>query len=339
MEKISVGIFGASGLVGKEIIQLLESHNNLDIHFFTSENSLNQEVKFQNQTYYYALPNENEIKNLNIAFFAASSEISKKWIPFCTKHGIYCIDNSSAFRTDDTVPLIIPEINQEKIKKSLLIASPNCTTTLMALALFPLQEQFGLKRVYASTYQAASGGGKALMQKLFTNTHSQLNQFSTDDINSYGFNLFLHSWPHDENLYSEEETKIIFETKKILQTPSLPINVTCVRVPSLRAHAIALNIELLNDSSIDQVKLALDQFEGIEAYPDKANEFATPLFATGKKPIFYSRLRKDLSKKNSYDLWIVGDQLLKGAALNAYQVFISILSQNFIKASYSNSSS
>lgn len=283
-----VAIVGATGLVGQTIHSLLKKRAFpfTQLSLFASPRSTCDTI--------HTIENA-DWSSIDIAFFAASSDVSRKHIPLALDAHTLVIDSSSAYR--ETAPLIIPEINGHLIENTQLIASPNCTASIMLMALFPLHSKAPIKRIVASTYQAASGGGQAMIDKLIANP--------------LAFPLHLHDSFTDAP-YSGEELKASNEMRKILNTPHLPISIRCVRVPILRAHSIALNVEF--EKSIDPYKV-LEQAPGI-----KLMERPTPNDATGIDDVLCGSIRPDPSHPNTFDLWIVGDQLLKGAALNAVQI-------------------
>jgi len=323
----NIAIIGATGLVGIEFLKLLEdsdiSINHLKL--FASKNSLGKKVKFKNKDYLIEALDIKYFKDIDFAIFAAGSKISNDFIPLLKNLNVYCIDLSSFFRMDKNVPLIIPEINKNLInKQTKLIASPNCTTTIMLMALNDLNKTFNIKKIIASTYQAASGGGKKLIDKLIEDTKNSL--LNNNNYNSYGFNLFLHESPLNEDRYSLEEIKMIKETHKILNNEKIKINATCVRVPILRAHSMALNVEFEKPFSLNDVYEILQKAQNIQLLEDyKTNKFATPKDITNKKEVFVSRIRKDISNPLALDMWVCSDQLLKGAALNAFQILENLL--------------
>lgn len=333
----SIAIVGATGAVGKEILSQLESRNFpvRHVRLFASEKSLGQKILFNNEYIDVQILSEKCFLDCDLTFFCAGSTISRLWAHKAIAGGSIVIDNSSAFRTADDVPLVIPEINPEALSNHRgLIANPNCSTIIMLMALFPLHKAAKIKRIIASTYQAASGAGEKGMTDLLEETKSYLNgkQYKRVAIPfPYAFNLFLHSSPMQECGYNEEELKMIFETRKILSEPHLKVSATCVRVPVLRAHSESINVEFENDISTEKAKELLENFPGIKILEDrKLNRFAMPIDALGKGDVFCGRIRKDLSQENTLDLWVVADQLLKGAALNAVQI-AEKLYENFSK--------
>ncbi len=315
----NIAIIGASGLVGRELIKLFEKEKKQKLFFFASEKSKGIKIAYKN----YKLPvlslTPNMFSHIDIAFFAAGSKISKEYIPIALKNNTTCIDLSSYYRMQDSCALIIPEINPHILKnETKLISSPNCTTTIMLMAVHFLHKKYKIKRIVTSTYQAASGGGKKLIDKLINDTKETL---AHDISTSYGFNLFLHDSKINDAKYSAEEEKIQNETNKILNS-NIKISSTCVRVPVIRAHSMSLNIEFEKDIDIDDIYSILKKSKGIKIFEDyEINQFASPNFAASKKEVFISRIRIDKSQKNTIDMWVVADQILKGASLNAFQIY------------------
>ncbi len=300
IKKKTIAVIGASGAVGSEIVRLLKERK----FSYETIRLFNRKIPI-------------DLNGVDLAFFAAGSNVSKEWIP---KAPCICIDSSSAFRS--THPLIIPEINAHAIQGSIL-TSPNCAATLLLMPLFPLHRLFGVKRIVASTYQAASGAGAQLMRELTEETRAYLEKrpYPHSLPFPYAFNLFPHNSPLTQSGYVEEELKMLFETRKILEDDSIQLSATCVRVPVLRAHSLAANVEFKRAFSLDEVYSALQEVPGLKIFEDRANHrFATPFDATGKEDVFCGRFRIDPSQPNTLEFWAVGDQLLKGAALNAVQI-------------------
>ncbi|NGX40918.1 MAG: Aspartate-semialdehyde dehydrogenase [Candidatus Anoxychlamydiales bacterium] len=325
----NLAIVGSTGIVGKELINLLEASNIKikNLRLFASKKSIGKKIIFRKKTHFIQSLNLQSFKDVDFVFFAAGSKISKKYIPKLINSKIYIIDLSSAFREKKDVPLIIPEINSQILNdnKSNIIASPNCTTTIMLMALHNLHKTFKIKRIVAATYQAASGGGKKLMDKLLFDTKNQLKNKKSQD-NLYGFNLFLHESALNELKYSEEEMKMVLETQKILGDRNIKITTTCVRVPVLRAHSIALNVEFENEFSIDQIYKILKKSKNVKILEDfKNNKFITPQRASFQKDVFVSRIRQDISNSKAIDMWVCADQVLKGASLNAFQILEALI--------------
>lgn len=321
--KSRVALLGATGVVGREILHVLEKRSFPieELRCFASEKSAGSALSFQGKNFLIETLKEDSFEGIDIAFFAAGSKLTRAYLPLAQKAGCLVIDSSSAFRMDPNVPLVIPEINGHALKNHQgLIASPNCTASILLMALYPLHKAFQIKRIVASTYQAASGGGKSLMEKLVEDTKESLTGKLPDSYD-YGFNLFPHRTPFSSNGYVEEEIKVLEESRKILEDPTLALSVTCVRVPVLRAHSIAVNAEFYRSFSLQEAYTKLQEMPGLQIVENhKENRFATPLFASGKDNVFCGRLRMDACHSQTLEMWIVGDQLLKGAALNAVQI-------------------
>lgn len=315
MGKKTVAVVGATGAVGQEIVRLLHERNfpMERLHLYASAKSVGKTIAG------IAIELLENLDHVDIAFFCAGSSVSKQWIPNAK---CLCIDSSSAFRK--SAPLVIPEINAHALKiHQGVIASPNCATTILLMPLFALHRKFGVKRIIAATYQAASGGGALLLQQLQEETRAYLEnkEYQSPLKYPYAFNLFPHTSPLQTNGYVEEELKMVHETRKILEDDTIQVSATCVRVPVLRAHSIAANIEFKNVFQLEQIYETLKNIPGLKIFEDRANNrFATPFDATGKNEVFCGRFRVDESQSNTLEFWAVGDQLLKGAALNAVQI-------------------
>lgn len=322
-----VAVVGATGAVGGEMIKVLEKRSFpiSSLTLLASERSQGKEIKFKGSKIKVCKLERNAFKGCDIALFSAGSNVSKEFAPIAVEEGCIVIDNSSAFRMDHNVPLVIPEINPDKVKEHKgIIANPNCTTIIMALAVWPIHKRYGVKRIVASSYQAASGAGYAAMVELKEETRAILEGRSYKRKvfpYQYAFNLFPHNSPMQDNGYCEEENKVIQETRKIFDEETFNITITCVRVPILRAHSIAVNIELEREVDVSDIYNLLKDAGGIEILEDRENNrWPMPIDASEKFPVFVGRIRRDLSIKNGIWLWVVGDQLLKGAALNAVQI-------------------
>jgi len=305
-KRFNVSVVGSTGAVGKEILALLEKRD-----FPVETLSL-----FSSQNIARA-----SFKDSEIVFLAAGASVSKDLIQRLKASNALIIDLSSAFRMEDNVPLIMPEINGHLIQKNALNSSPNCVASLMALPLFPIHKKWGIKRIVATAFQAASGGGKKLLQKLHDDTKSALSKETSKDPHFYGFNLFSHTSPLLDSGYVEEEKKIMDEMRKLLNAPDLKISATSIRVPVERAHSISVNIQCQGKISLEEVYKLLHQTKGVRIFEDRKNNiFASPQDVVGKEDVFCGRFRIDPSEPNTLEMWIVGDQLLKGAALNAVQI-------------------
>ena len=324
---LTVAILGSSGAVGKEILSLLEERKFpiKQLTLLASNRSAGELQSFCGTKLQVKETTKDSFKNIDLVLASAGSSISRKWKDTIQNSGGLMIDNSSAFRMDKNVPLIVPEVNpDDATKHEGLISNPNCTTILLALVLSPLQRQIPIKRVVVSTYQSASGAGALAMKEL-----EKLSQEVLDGITpesrvlpySLAFNLFLHNSPLQSNNYCEEEMKMVNETRKILGDPELALTATCVRVPVFRAHSEAVNIEFTQPFPIQEAYKILESSPGVEILEDIGeNRFPMPQDVTGRDPISVGRIRQDISNPNALELWLCGDQIRKGAALNAVQI-------------------
>ena len=326
--KLTVAIVGATGAVGREFLKIFEAHNfpvgNLKL--LASERSAGKQLTFNDEPICIEVASPESFDGVDVAFFSAGATRSRKLVPAALKAGAICIDNSSAFRMDAEVPLIVPEINWSAVgPEDRLFPVANCTAIVLCMAVAPLRKLGKIERLVVSTYQSASGGGAAMMQELEDQTRDVLQGKPAEPRvlpQPYAFNLFSHNTPINDFGYNEEEWKVIHETRKILDMPDLKVNVTCVRVPVLRAHSVSATIEFGGEApSIEAIRDALSKSPGVELVDDRAaNRFPTPLEASGKEEVFVGRIRKDLSHPSAVSVFIAGDQLLKGAALNAVQI-------------------
>jgi len=322
----NIAIVGATGAVGQEILRLLQ-HREFPVsrlRCFASSRSVGKIVHFKSEKIALEALDEHSLKEMDLAFFAAGGTVSREWIPRTT---CLVVDSSSAFR--ESAPLVIPEINAHALNTHQgVVASPNCAATILLMPLFPLHRQYKVKRIVASTFQAASGAGAHLMEELKQETEAFLESrpFSHSLPFPYAFNLFPHNSLLHPSGYVEEERKMLYETRKILEDPEIQVSATCVRVPVLRAHSIAANVEFHKPFSLDAIYKAWAQVPGLKIFEDRSiNRFATPFDATGQDEVFCGRLRIDPSQPNTLEFWAVGDQLLKGAALNAVQIAEQLL--------------
>ncbi len=327
MTSFNIAIIGATGAVGQEMLRVLEQRQFpvKEIRCFASPQSAGKTLLFKGKPVPIEQLSDNCFQEIDIALFSAGKKISLTYAPIAVKAGCLVVDNSSAYRMDPAVPLVIPEINAHALENhSGIISSPNCTATVMLMALAPLHRQFKIRRIVMATYQAASGAGQKAMLELQEESRAILEDrpfIRTAMPFPYAFNLFTHNAPMTSSGYNEEEIKVVEEARKILEESELRIAVTCVRVPVLRAHSEALNVEFENPITAAQAKEILQKAPGVAVLEDwQQNRFPMPLDASGKDDIFVGRIRQDFSNPNTLDLWAVGDQLLKGAALNAIQI-------------------
>ncbi len=327
MSRYHVAIVGATGAVGREMLQVLERRNFpvRSLRCFASPRSLGISVSFRQKMVPIELLKPGCFNGSDIVLFSAGKKISLEYAPEAQKAGALVIDNSSAFREDPTVPLIIPEINPKAFHAHRgIVSCPNCTTAIMLMALAPLHRQAPIKRIVASTYQAASGAGAKAMEELEDETRAMLEGkvFKRTALPfPYAFNLFTHNSPMNESGYVDEELKMVRETKKILEDSSVQVTATCVRVPVLRAHSMALNVEFTSPMTRDEAYAILHKAPGVRILEERHNNrFPMPIDASGQDLVFCGRIREDQSQPNTLELWAVGDQLLKGAALNSVQI-------------------
>ena len=330
----SVAVLGATGAVGVEFLRLFETRNFpvASLKLLASERSAGKKMFFRGQEQTVEAVSPESFEGVDVAFFSAGAGRSRTFAPHAMEAGALVVDNSSAFRMDAEVPLVVPEINLSSVKSSdRLIANPNCSAIILLMAVAPLRTLGEIERLIVSTYQSASGGGAAMMEELEEQTRSVLEgKPAVPKVlkQPYAFNLFSHNTPINEFGYNEEEWKVIEESRKILKMPNLPINVTCVRVPVLRAHSESVTIEFKGQApSEEAIREILASSPGVKLVDDRANNsFPTPLGASGGNDVLVGRIRKDLSHPSAISMFVAGDQLLKGAALNAVQIAEALLS-------------
>jgi len=328
-----VAVVGATGAVGQEFLRLFVERDfpveRLKLLASGRSAGLKQEFRGNELVIEEATPDS--FHEVDVAFFSAGASRSRALAPAAIAAGALVVDNSSAFRAEAGIPLIVPEVNPDAVlPDSRLIAVPNCTAIILVVAVNPLRELGKIDRIIVSTYQSASGGGAAMMRLLEDETRQLVEgkEPVASHLNTrYGFNLFSHNTPIDENGSNEEEAKVMSESRKILGMPDLKLNVTCIRVPILRAHSESVTIEFDGPApSVEAVREVLSRAPGVRVIDDRAaNRFPTPLDASGQGDVLIGRIRQDLSNPNAISMFITGDQLLKGAALNAVQIAEMIL--------------
>lgn len=327
-EKI-VAIAGATGAVGREFVDVLEKRDFpvKELRLLATSRGAGTKVQFKGEELIVEEMTPASFKNVDIALFSAGSSVSKEYRDHVVDAGAVLVDNSSAFRMDSDVPLIIPEVNPEDARKhNGIIANPNCSTIIMLMGVYPLHQKYPVKRIVVSTYQAASGAGWAAMEELKNGTRAYIEgeDFQPEKLPyPYGFNLFSHNSKIYDNGYNQEEIKMVNETRKILHDENIQITATCIRVPVLRAHSESINIEFKDRMpSVDEARKIFEAFPGIQLIDDREkNYFPMPLEASEKYDCLVGRIRNDISQPNKgMDIFIAGDQLLKGAALNAVQI-------------------
>ncbi|PZU97058.1 MAG: aspartate-semialdehyde dehydrogenase [Pseudanabaena sp.] len=336
-KKYSVAILGATGAVGTEILDLLEERSFplSSLKVLASERSAGKSITFAGEELTIEAVNSSSFDGVDIVLASAGGSISKQWLPIATKAGAVSIDNSSAFRMHPDVPLVVPEVNPEAAKQHKgIIANPNCTTILMAVAIYPLHQVQPIQRIVVSTYQSASGAGARAMEEVQVQSQAILNgEPAIAEILPYplAFNLFTHNSPMTENSYCEEEMKMVNETRKIFGDSKIRITATCVRVPVLRAHSEAINLEFAHPFSPDKAREILKSSAGVHLVEDFGkNYFPMPIDASGKDDVLVGRIRQDISHDKGLELWICGDQIRKGAALNAVQIAELLIAESIL---------
>ncbi len=325
--KYNVAIMGATGAVGEEMLKILEERNFPieKLVLLASAKSVGRKYSYKGRRIAVEELKEGSFKGIDIVLASAGGSVSKKFAPFAVKAGAVVIDNTSAFRMDPKIPLVIPEINPEDIKKHKgIIANPNCSTIIMLVPIFPIHKINRIKRVLVSTYQAASGAGAKAMKELEDQSRDVLaGRPARKEIfpHQIAFNLFSHNSAIKDDGYNEEEIKMIKETKKIFHDEKIKITATTVRVPVFRAHSEAIYLELAQKPDLGRIRKVLSKAPGVKIVDEREkNYFPMPLEATGKDDVLVGRIRKDLSSPKGLCLFVSGDQLRKGAALNAVQI-------------------
>ena len=331
---MNIAIVGATGNVGRIILEVLEKKNFEveNLYLLASQKSQGSNLKFNGREIKVELLDNFDFSKVNLTFFSAGGKISEKFAAKAAKNSLV-IDNSSFFRMDPEVPLIVPQVNSnhmEKVPKN-IIANPNCSTAQLVIVLKPLHDLFKIKRVIASTYQSTSGAGKAPMDEMIEQTQAAINNEKITSKNftkQIAFNAIPHIDSFSEDGYTKEELKMINETKKILDN-KIKLTATCVRIPVRVSHAESGNIEFEKPFTLEKVHEVLNSSDGCKVF-DKRNDagYITPIDAEGKNETFISRIREDKSKTNSLNLWIVSDNLLRGAALNAVEIAETYLRMN-----------
>lgn len=322
-----VAILGATGAVGTELLSLLEQRNFpvASLKLLASPRSAGKKLPFSGDQIVVEAIKESSFADVDLVLASAGASLSRDWAPKAVEAGAVVVDNSSAFRMDPETPLVVPEVNPDAAASHRgIIANPNCTTILMSLAVWPLHQIQPVRRLLVSTYQSASGAGAQAMEEVKNQATAILNG-EQPQANAFpyplAFNLFPHNSPLNELGYCQEEMKMVNETRKIFSSPELRISATCVRVPVLRAHSEAINLEFEQPLSPKRAKQVLEQAAGVKVVEDwKANYFPMPIDASGQDDVLVGRIRQDLSNDCGLELWICGDQIRKGAALNAVQI-------------------
>ncbi len=326
-------VAGCTGMVGREMLKVLEERN-LPIDELipvASDKSAGKQITFGNKTYSIKTLEEALSLKPDAALFSAGAEVSREWVPRFARQSCYVIDNSSAWRADPEIPLVVPEINSHLIQKDKkIISNPNCSTIQLVVVLYPLHQKWGLKRVVVSTYQSVTGSGMKGYRQLMDERKGK-----EPEIVAYPHPIDLNLLPHGgsflDNAYTTEEMKLVFESRKIMNIPGLKITSTVVRVPVIGGHSESVNIEFENDFELSEVYKILMQQNGIILQDDiKNNVYPMPLFTRGKDEVFVGRIRRDESVERGINLWIVADNLRKGAATNAVQILEEIMNKGWI---------
>ena len=332
---MNIAIVGATGNVGRKILEVLEKKNfSFDnLYLIASSKSAGSKIQFKNNELEVYDLEKFDFSKAKITFFAAGGKISENYAAKAAEHSIV-IDNSSFYRMDPDVPLIVPQVNSEDLKnlKKNIVANPNCSTAQLVLVLKPLHDMFIIKRVVTSTYQSVSGGGKAPMDELIEQTKLFLDNKEIRSKNftkQIAFNAIPHIDVFADNGYTKEELKMTNETKKILD-PNIELTATCVRLPVLVSHSESVNIEFEKPFTVDKVRQLLNDADGCKVVDErKDGGYSTPIEAAGKNETFISRIRKDETVNHGLNLWIVSDNLLRGAALNAVEIAETLIEKNF----------
>tara|TARA_B100000575_G_scaffold33556_1_gene22570 strand:- start:4909 stop:5904 length:996 start_codon:yes stop_codon:yes gene_type:complete len=330
---MNVAIVGATGLVGNKMLEILEERNfsTESIIPIASKKSEGGLVNFCGKKYEVVSIENSLNKEIDIALFSAGAEVSLQWAPKFKKKGVYVIDNSSAWRMSEEVKLIIPEINGNLLKsEDKIIANPNCSTIQMLMALAPIHKKFKIERIIVSTYQSVTGTGKAAIDQL----NNEKNNIKGMMV--YPYQIYQNALPQCdiflENGYTKEEMKLVNETHKILSDKSINVSATAVRIPVFGGHAESVNIELREKTNCEEIKTLLNKTSGVIVQDDpKKSIYPMPIYAEGKDEVFVGRIREDVSKENSFNLWIVSDNLRKGAATNTIQIAEYLVKNNLIK--------
>jgi len=333
-----VAILGATGAVGKELLELLErrSFPVAELKLLASSRSSGRSLLFQGENLPVEPVGDRSFNNVDLVLASAGGSTSKIWAPVAVAAGAVVIDNSSAFRLEKHVPLVVPEVNPSAVNTHQgIIANPNCTTILMTVAVWPLHCVSSVKRIVVATYQSASGAGAKAMEEVKNQARAILQgEQPVAEVFPYplAFNLFPHNSPLNQLGYCEEEMKMVKETRKIFGEPELRITATCVRVPVLRAHSEAINIEFETPISVSEARGILSQAPGVKLVEDVSrNHFPMPIEATGQDEVLVGRIRQDISHPCGLELWLCGDQIRKGAALNAVQIAELLVAKNLLQ--------
>lgn len=343
MKKYNVAILGATGAVGTEFLKLIEERNfpYAELRLLASKRSAGKQIEFMGKTYTVQEATKDSFVGIDIALFAGGS-VSKEFAPYAVEAGAVVIDNSSAFRMDPEVPLVVPEVNPQAILKHKgIIANPNCSTIIMVMALKPLYDMAKIKRIVVSTYQAVSGAGKEGIDELTDQVKdfadgkemvaNILPSASLAKHYPIAFNLIPQIDVFMDNLYTKEEMKMVNETRKIFDDYDMRITATTVRVPVYRSHSESINVEFENDLNLEEMQKALAAFPGVQVIDNPQEQlYPMPLYTSEKDDVYVGRLRRDESNDKTFNMWVVGDQIRKGAALNTLQIAETMIKNNWL---------
>lgn len=343
MKKYNVAILGATGAVGTEFLKLIEERNfpYAELRLLASKRSAGKQIEFMGKTYTVQEATKDSFVGIDIALFAGGS-VSKEFAPYAVEAGAVVIDNSSAFRMDPEVPLVVPEVNPQAILKHKgIIANPNCSTIIMVMALKPLYDIAKIKRIVVSTYQAVSGAGKEGIDELTDQVKdfadgkemvaNILPSASLAKHYPIAFNLIPQIDVFMDNLYTKEEMKMVNETRKIFDDYDMRITATTVRVPVYRSHSESINVEFENDLNLEEMQKALAAFPGVQVIDNPQEQlYPMPLYTSEKDDVYVGRLRRDESNEKTFNMWVVGDQIRKGAALNTLQIAETMIKNNWL---------
>ncbi|HSU80703.1 MAG TPA: aspartate-semialdehyde dehydrogenase [Candidatus Angelobacter sp.] len=338
---LTVAVVGATGAVGQQMLKQLETNDTLpikELKILASKRSAGKEIVFRNKTYTVEEAKPEAFAGVNLALFSAGGAVSKELAPEAAKRGAIVVDNTSAFRMDPNVPLVVPEVNEEALfKHNGIIANPNCSTIQMVAALQPLRKKYGLSRIIVSTYQAVSGAGMTAIEEMKRESAAVLNGEDANpsflpvksDEKHYqiAFNAIPQIDKFQDNRYTYEEVKMMNETRKIMEDATIKVAATCVRLPIVAGHAESVYVELDQDNiEVEELLSVLSEAPGVVVQDDPSTQtYPMPIDSVGKNEVFVGRVRRDLDVANGYHLWIVSDNLLKGAAWNSIQIAESLL--------------
>ena len=324
---MNLAIVGATGMVGRTMLKVLEEHNVEveQLYPVASKSSLGKSITYMDNSYNICLLEDALEKDLDFALFSAGGELSKEWAPKFAEKGVIVIDNSSAWRMDEDCPLVVPQINQNEVGANRIIANPNCSTIQMVMALAPLHKKYGVNRLVISTYQSITGTGKDAVEQM-----EQERKYGSSNNMVYNYPIDKNCIPHCdvflENGYTKEEMKLVHETRKILNAPEIQITATAVRVPVVGGHSESINVEFNNDFEIDEIRSLLSATPGVQVVDDVANnQYPMPLNAQDKDEVMVGRIRRDESRPNTLNMWVVSDNLRKGAATNAVEILKELI--------------